>query len=434
MKFVLISLLSLDLSVFCLARCSEKGPECYENICLQDGYCRDVRPIREPGEPIIVDVRYEIDDIISVDIDLKLVGVQVSMTQTWIDNRVNVSENARDQIDNGEWITAPSRMYNEIDVLPQVWTPRIWLYSMSKFEVQKTFQDQSYLALEKVSLEDNHSSSRHDLLRRHSRYLQVGHFLHYFTQFDLYVKCDMEFTSFPFDKYICDIEITSGDLNAELLQFRSIPIPTWNGGKKLGRHKTLHFNPEIHPLEEINKTYAGKPWSISGFKVELITRYQEYIYNYMFPSALCVMVSWITFLIPPEDVNGRVAILITMLLVLVTIFNSVLEGTPRASDGVTAIEYWMLVMLTFVCAAFIAYSISLLLKKKKELDRNRKRTQNLQILATIGKSMAKNYKNVGEETDNQKYFRKHKTDMIILGCLMLSFLLYLVIFTITYSI
>ena len=90
------------------------------------------------------------------------------------------------------------------------------------------------------------------------------------------------------------------------------------------------------------------------------------------------------------------------------------------------------VMLTFVCVAFFAYSSSLLYKKKKELDKNRHKAQNLQILVSIGKSMSKNYENKGVKPNNDKYFRKHRTDMIILGSLIFSFFIYLIAFTIMY--
>ena len=88
MNFIVIALFLLEASKCCSGRCSEEGPECYENICLQDGYCRDERPRRTSGDPIIVDMKYEVDNIISVDSDLKVVGIQISQTMTWMDNRV----------------------------------------------------------------------------------------------------------------------------------------------------------------------------------------------------------------------------------------------------------------------------------------------------------------------------------------------------------
>jgi hypothetical protein len=41
----------------------------------------------------------------------------------------------------------------------------------------------------------------------------------------------------------------------------------------------------------------------------------KYLYVYYLPSGLFVVVSWVSFLIPPEVVPGRMAMLITLFLV-----------------------------------------------------------------------------------------------------------------------
>ena len=87
-----ILIILLKTIPFCWALCTD-NTKCFENICLEDGYCRDIRPKREVGEPIIVDMKYEIDNVISVDTELNVVGIQISLTQTWMENRVNVSKN-----------------------------------------------------------------------------------------------------------------------------------------------------------------------------------------------------------------------------------------------------------------------------------------------------------------------------------------------------
>jgi hypothetical protein len=46
----------------------------------------------------------------------------------------------------------------------------------------------------------------------------------------------------------------------------------------------------------------------------------KYISLYYLPSGLFVVVSWVSFLIPPEIVAGRMSLLITLFLVLVNIF------------------------------------------------------------------------------------------------------------------
>ena len=327
----------LALIPFCMSECSVK-PNCFDNICLEENYCQDIRPKRQDGEAIIVDMKFEVDSLISVDTDLNIVGIQMTLTQTWMDNRVNASKNANSLVKKGKWLPAPRRLYKQPDNLPEIWTPTIWVYSMTGFEVKRNYEDQSYLALERIT--SSSKLQRRKLLKRHSKIDEHGSLLHYETQFDVYVKCDMSYTYFPFDENTCNIEITSADLDANILQFQTEPAANWHYGKELNKHKLRYFNAEILPLEAKNITFEDEPWSITGFKLQLKRRRSEYILNYMFPSALCVIVSWVTFVIPPEEVSGRVAILITMILVLVTIFNGVLEKTPRASSGSTAIIVW----------------------------------------------------------------------------------------------
>ena len=62
--------------------------------------------------------------------------------------------------------------------------------------------------------------------------------------------------------------------------------------------------------------------------------------------------SWISFLVPPESVPGRMTILVTVFLVLVNIFNSITSNIPRA-DGLTAIESFIIVCIVFVFGALI---------------------------------------------------------------------------------
>ena len=67
---------------------------------------------------------------------------------------------------------------------------------------------------------------------------------------------------------------------------------------------------------------------------------------------LFVVVSWISFVVPPDVIPGRMALLITLFLVLVNIFNTVTTNTPKA-EGLTAIETWMLSCLLFVFGALV---------------------------------------------------------------------------------
>ena len=81
----------------------------------------------------------------------------------------------------------------------------------------------------------------------------------------------------------------------------------------------------------------------------------RYLYIYYLPSGLFVVVSWVSFLIPPEVVPGRMALLVTLFLVLINIFNTITNVSPNV-EGMTAISAWMIACMFFVFGALLAYA------------------------------------------------------------------------------
>ena len=66
------------------------------------------------------------------------------------------------------------------------------------------------------------------------------------------------------------------------------------------------------------------------------------------PTSLFVAASWISFLIPPDVVPGRMTLLVTLLLVEVSIFLRVSDTEP-ASSRVSALSVWVISCITIVC-------------------------------------------------------------------------------------
>ena len=83
--------------------------------------------------------------------------------------------------------------------------------------------------------------------------------------------------------------------------------------------------------------------------------FSRYLYIYYLPSGLFVIVSWVSFLIPPEVVPGRMALLVTLFLVLVNIFNTINNISPNV-EGMTAISMWMIACIFFVFGSLMAYA------------------------------------------------------------------------------
>ena len=68
-------------------------------------------------------------------------------------------------------------------------------------------------------------------------------------------------------------------------------------------------------------------YSVTGFEMILTRRMSHYMITYYLPSSLFVVVSWTSFLIPSDDIQGRMALLVTLFLVLVR-----LSGLGGTSD------------------------------------------------------------------------------------------------------
>ena len=68
-----------------------------------------------------------------------------------------------------------------------------------------------------------------------------------------------------------------------------------------------------------------------------------------------MLVSWTSFLIPPEIVAGRMAMLVTLFLCLINVFLSTTKEIPT-SRTLTALNVWMVACIHFVFWALFAYA------------------------------------------------------------------------------
>ena len=68
--------------------------------------------------------------------------------------------------------------------------------------------------------------------------------------------------------------------------------------------------------------------SSAGFRLSFRRKVSTYVFNYYIPSGLIVLVSWMSFVIPPDSVPARITLIITTFLVLINIANSAFSKSP----------------------------------------------------------------------------------------------------------
>ena len=98
----------------------------------------------------------------------------------------------------------------------------------------------------------------------------------------------------------------------------------------------LDYQIQIKDLkpEETHYMALGMNYSVAGFEMILQRKMSFYIVTYYLPSGLFVVVSWISFLVNPEVIPGRMTLLVTIFLVLINIFNTIQTNSPKA-EGLT---------------------------------------------------------------------------------------------------
>ena len=118
----------------------------------------------------------------------------------------------------------------------------------------------------------------------------------------------------------------------------------------------LDYHVSIIPLENADRILSYGElgnFSVAGFEMVLERHLSHYLITYYLPSGrfniylsttramdhsgLFVVVSWISFMVPPDIIPGRMALLVTLFLVLVNIFNNITTNTPKAEGDLTTV-------------------------------------------------------------------------------------------------
>jgi len=173
--------------------------------------------------------------------------------------------------------------------------------------------------------------------------------------------CPMTFNSFPLDVQVCLFQVGSFNYDNTKMVFEDEFIANESQIRSV-----LDYAVEIRKLPASKQNYVAITgnFSVAGFELTLRRKVSHYIITCYLPSGMFVIVSWISFLIPPDIVPGRMTLLITVFLVLVNIFNTITTNIPKA-EGLTAIEAWVMVCVLFVFGALVEYAGILLQMKMR---------------------------------------------------------------------
>lgn len=129
------------------------------------------------------------------------------------------------------------------------------------------------------------------------------------------LTCKMSFSHFSFDEQECPYYVSSSTYREDQLTF----IGRFKDQLAMNSFQTFDIDLEDIGAESyINELGMSK--SRTGFVMWLKRRPAIYVFKYFLPSFCIVLVSWVNFLIPPEAIPGGTGLLVTLFLVLTTLF------------------------------------------------------------------------------------------------------------------
>ena len=126
--------------------------------------------------------------------------------------------------------------------------------------------------------------------------------------------------------YILIFQVGSFNYGMEQIVFKNEFVPD----KKDAIKSILDYEINIIDIkpEETHYMALGMNYSVAGFELILTRKMSFYIVTYYLPSGLFVVVSWISFLVNPEVIPGRMTLLVTIFLVLINTLNELFHIVP----------------------------------------------------------------------------------------------------------
>ncbi|KYM87793.1 Glycine receptor subunit alphaZ1 [Atta colombica] len=281
-------------------------------------YRGGIEKIRPPsGAPVVVNFNILVVDINSINVEDMDFRIDMFVSQSWIESRLNMSEDIFEEDDDYVILTQ--------EFFDNLWQPDPYFLNSKVSEIATL----------------NHKFSLVTLYRNKT--------IKYSARINAIVACQMEFQSYPMDIQICPIYIESFSYNRKKLRLK------WGTSG-------VTINPELKLLqydigkpaisEETIDYMLEKNGNFSRLVVFL--RFERQIGHHLIqtfaPSTLVVMLSWFSFWLDLDAIPGRVALLVTSMLTLVTMFTGLKSDIPPVAY-IKALDLWMAGCMMFVFAA-----------------------------------------------------------------------------------
>ena len=314
-------------------RCNDNLPTSW---CLPRDYDKQEEPWKYRNligmpMPWFYYLNYKVFDLREVNDKEQTISMDLNVKMKWYEPRIEINFTQAKaimqitNIDNEDHITMPLKYFKKF------WIPDSEIYHIKKFET--------------ISILTPTASFRVNKEKR----------LRYVARANVVLSCKMDFERYPFDSQKCEFRHGSFYNPMEIVNCTSETFHYED------RQRRLQYDIQISELPQ--KLHAweseGRLWATCGFMIELKRKKIQILFQVYFTSTLLVVISWVSFIIDPNVIPGRMGLLVTVFLMLITVFMGVKLHAPASSGFLNAADEFLVVCIAEIFFAFLEYAFVL---------------------------------------------------------------------------
>ncbi|XP_040564391.1 gamma-aminobutyric acid receptor subunit pi [Lepeophtheirus salmonis] len=327
------------------AKCVKNALVVSEMFCLPSSYRKDVPPPMDG--PVKVKLKLPVTEVSEINDQRSQISLRWTYKLKWPEPRMILNRSA-------DWSSGEVNIRS--DMVNHFWAPDIIIHDLVRFYKPEVLNQVA--AFEVIKSPKS---------------------LYYKVRSDLTTVCKgMKFSRFPLDEHICYLKLTSFGYDDKKMKLSgSFSYDDAN-------QRALPFKVHIQSLPKDQFVFRGSSsnYSVYGLQIRLTRCVSPYLLNVYLPTAVFVVMSWVSFLIPTDVVPARIVLLVTLCLVIINTFNNVTARIPVASQ-VTALEIWLLACISMVFGALAEYAFIL----QKSISNKNKRQEYDQEMARENSGM-----------------------------------------------
>lgn len=280
---------------------------------LPTNYSRNI----PPDENTIVYTGLHVNRVSGVDENKEEITLDVFLQLSWSETRLH---------------TPPGKSFIDLpwEFRQLIWMPDLFIWQLQTMRIHSVLQE-----IAELRLYSNGTVS-----------LVIGA--------TIIIKCEMDFVLYPLDVQNCAIDFSSYKFTTQGVRFEWREMSPWLGTRLVTEQRTEFRLPKYVVTFATNKSNH----TAARLQIRLSRELRSYLLESYLPSSLFVIISWGSFCVIPEIVPGRMVLLVTTLLSLVTMFDTVSTNSPDALE-LKCIEVWLISCTIFVFLALLEYFVVL---------------------------------------------------------------------------